>query len=335
MKKDKKNIKLISYKYRLQYLHKGQMKRIDRDLELCRQIYNWALGKSIEEYEKTKKSASVFTRQKELTKLKKVEKKYNLVYSGCLTNVIDRLGKAYQNFFRRVKAGENPGFPNFKKYGYYNSMTRQYQLSKPAMIDNSFEFSKNIGILKTSKHERPLPIGKVKTITLSRDGHKYFVSFSIEVNDKFFIKKIEEVKRPKILTLGGDYLSVSDKNYITPQPHIYVRYEKDLARVNRRMDRVKYLKPDDPAKMKVRRALHKIYTKIRNLRNEFLQKKALELVKNFDKIEVNDLGLKAKLERNPDTEYNKTTLDTSYYNFSEKLKWQCEKRGLIFVKNKT
>lgn len=33
-----------------------------------------------------------------------------------------RLDKAFNNFFRRIKSGENPGYPRFKAFGRFDSI---------------------------------------------------------------------------------------------------------------------------------------------------------------------------------------------------------------------
>lgn len=45
------------------------------------------------------------------------------VYAQVLQNVLDKLDKAYQGFFRRVKSRENAGFPRFKGFNNYDSFT--------------------------------------------------------------------------------------------------------------------------------------------------------------------------------------------------------------------
>lgn len=45
------------------------------------------------------------------------------VHSQVLQEVVKRVDLAYQAFFRRVKAGEKPGYPRFKGYGRYDSFT--------------------------------------------------------------------------------------------------------------------------------------------------------------------------------------------------------------------
>jgi putative transposase len=45
------------------------------------------------------------------------------IFSQVLQDVLRRLDKSFRAFFRRVKAGEKPGYPRFKGKGWYKSFT--------------------------------------------------------------------------------------------------------------------------------------------------------------------------------------------------------------------
>jgi putative transposase len=58
-----------------------------------------------------------------LTAEKKINPNLKAVFSQVLQDTLRRLDKAYKAFYRRVKAGENPGYPKFKGRGRYRSFT--------------------------------------------------------------------------------------------------------------------------------------------------------------------------------------------------------------------
>lgn len=64
---------LKSYEYRL-YPNKEQTIMLAKHFGCSRFIYNWALTKRIEEYEKTGKTISKFELNKMITQLKKTKK---------------------------------------------------------------------------------------------------------------------------------------------------------------------------------------------------------------------------------------------------------------------
>ncbi len=75
----------------------------------CRGLYNWLVMKLRNgerwNLERTKKS---------LRESKQYDPELRFVYGKLLAEVYFRLDKAMQGFFRRVQAGETPGFPRFK-----------------------------------------------------------------------------------------------------------------------------------------------------------------------------------------------------------------------------
>ena len=111
---------LRTFKYRI-YPSRKQILRLDHQFSLCREMYNTLLRMCQKEY---RTSGTSFNRKAELCRIikeiKDEEPRFNAVFSQSLQNVADRLAKAYQSFFRRVKeraAGKRVkvGFPRFKR----------------------------------------------------------------------------------------------------------------------------------------------------------------------------------------------------------------------------
>ncbi len=75
----------------------------------CRGLYNWWIGR-LRSGEKWK----LYDAKKTLQDSKQHDPELNQVYGKLLAEVYFRLDKAMQAFFRRVKAGETPGFPRFR-----------------------------------------------------------------------------------------------------------------------------------------------------------------------------------------------------------------------------
>ena len=97
--------------------------KAEKWLSLCRQLYNDCLNERIIAYKENKKSISQYEQMKRLPQLKKVFPDFKQVNSQTLQDVIQRLDKAYQGFFRRVKNKEKAGFPRFKGQNRYDSFT--------------------------------------------------------------------------------------------------------------------------------------------------------------------------------------------------------------------
>lgn len=104
-----------SYKFRL-YPNREQETQMLRTFGCCRFVFNHYLAYRKDLYEQSGKTANYYVCANDLTVLKKQEETSWLreVDATALQSSLRDLDDAYQNFFRRVKHGEKPGFPRFK-----------------------------------------------------------------------------------------------------------------------------------------------------------------------------------------------------------------------------
>ena len=124
-----------TYKYRL-YPSPSQARDLLRVLDACRGLYNMALAERKYTYQVEGRSV----RQAELYELAKHYRRTFLyaeqMFSQTAQSVIEQVEWAFEAFFRRVKAGEQPGYPRFKGRNRFNSfLFKQY--GNGARIDAS------------------------------------------------------------------------------------------------------------------------------------------------------------------------------------------------------
>src|SRR6516165_3101699 len=101
-----------TFKYKLKPTP-DQERILDRTLMLCRHIYNAAIEERREAWRKCGVSVGYYQQKAELPPIKAEMPEYGEVHSQVLQHVIQRVDRAFQAFFRRVKAGETPGYPRF------------------------------------------------------------------------------------------------------------------------------------------------------------------------------------------------------------------------------
>jgi len=164
-----------AYRYRI-YLTKSQVTLLEQTLEICRWIYNDTLALRKDAWEQEQRSISLYETNRILTQWKKERPELKQVHSQVFQNVQMRVDLAFKAFFRRVKAGENPGHPRFKGKGRYDSIT--YPQSGFALDGRDLHLSK-IGDLRVILH-RPVE-GTIKTLTIRRSSTgKWYACFSAE-----------------------------------------------------------------------------------------------------------------------------------------------------------
>ena len=97
------------------------------------------------------------------------------VHSQVLQDTLRRVQKAFDNFFRRVKAGEKPSYPRFQGRDRYDSFTFPQGGWK---LDGKKLTLSKIGSCLLILN-RPIA-GTIKTVTIKREADGWYVSFSVE-----------------------------------------------------------------------------------------------------------------------------------------------------------
>ena len=274
---------LKTFKYRI-YPNKEEQANIDRTINTCRILYNNSLAERKEFYEENKESLT-YKAQANMLPAKKENNPYlPLVHSQVLQDVLKRLDKAFDNFFRRVKAGETPGYPRFQGYHRYNSFT--YPQSGYSVIRNKLKLSK-IGEVKIKLH-RPLE-GKIKTCTIIRKNGKYYACFSCEVETK----EMPITGQAVGIDMGIKEFVITSDGETVENPKTYRKAEKKLKKAQRRVSRRK--KGSNRRKKAVRILANK-HEKVKNQRKDIAFKTANKLLKEYDTVVHEDLNIKGMVK---------------------------------------
>lgn len=96
------------------YPNAQQAERLEAWTRLHCELYNAALQERIEAYRKAGISIGYCDQQNALPEIKVARPEFIELGSHALQQTLRRLDLSFQAFFRRVKAGQTPGFPRFK-----------------------------------------------------------------------------------------------------------------------------------------------------------------------------------------------------------------------------
>ena len=163
-----------TYQYRLNPTPE-QAQALETVLQRCRALYNVALEQRKTWWGRGQGKRATYQQQAgELPDLKAAFPAYAEVYSQVLQDVLVRLDRAFQAFFRRVQAGEAPGYPRFQGATRYHSFTYP-QYGNGAVLDGEVLSLSKIGRIPLRLH-RPLE-GIPKTVTISREVDGWYVAF--------------------------------------------------------------------------------------------------------------------------------------------------------------
>jgi len=110
----------VTYKL---YPNAAQTARLEAWTRLHCELYNAALQERIDAYRKTGKSIGYYEQQNALPDIKAARPEFVELGSHALQQTLRRLDLAFAAFFRRVKAGQTPGFPRYKSAKRFSGFT--------------------------------------------------------------------------------------------------------------------------------------------------------------------------------------------------------------------
>jgi putative transposase len=275
-----------AYKFRI-YPNKQQIANLDLTLETCRHLWNTALEDRKVNWELNGISRSYEDQAAILTGEKKRYAELYSVHAHVLQDVLRRLKKAFDNFFRRVKTHEKEkGYPRFKAKGRYNYFT--YPESGFKLNGTRLTISKIPGTIRTFVHRQIE--GKVKTCTLKRDGRgAWFVIFVTEQEDPVKLGP----KTALGVDLGISHAVTTSEGQTFDYPKFYVQAEKKNRAAEKSLHRKKL---GSKNRKKAKATLAIIGKRVTNLRDEFCHQVSRELVDSADLIVFEDLNIQGMLK---------------------------------------
>ena len=165
-----------AYKYKLKPSPQQEWE-LERVLVLCRHLYNAAVGERREAWRMRGVTVTYYQQKAELPGIKEAMPEYAVVNAQVLQDVVLRVDRAFQAFFRRIREGQTPGYPRFHGRDRYNSFTYpQVGDHGGARLDNGFLVLSKIGRIAV-RWSRPIE-GAPRTATISREADGWYVCFS-------------------------------------------------------------------------------------------------------------------------------------------------------------
>lgn len=307
-----------TYRFRINPTKK-QVEALGHILEICRILYNSCLLDRKNRYEQTGKGLSRIDQQKILVADKERIPFLRDIHSQVLQSVLFRVERAFQNFFRRVKSGEKPGYPRLKSVGRYDSITYP-QAASFQITERGLRLSK-IGTIKIKLH-RPMN-GVVKTCTVKRDGDKWYACFSVECA---IVKKPTSGGKFVGIDLGIKSFAVLSTGEVVDNPKYLRKSEKVLVRKQRMLSKAR---KGSSGRRKRCRIVSKLHSKIRNQRSDFHHKVSRNIVNTYSFIAVEELHIKGMITNHC---LAKSISDAGWGQFLGFLKYKAEEAGIQFQK---
>jgi putative transposase len=270
-----------TFKYRLKPTP-AQEQEFERVLMLCRRLYNAALEQRKTAYERCGVSLTAYTQSMELPAIRAEMPEYAAINAQVLQDVLARLDKAFQAFFRRLRNGEKPGYPRFQGSGRFNSFTyKQVGEHGSARLDNGCLVLSKIGRVAV-RWSRPID-GTPKAVTIRREADGWYACISCA---DVPIRPLERTDHETGIDVGlASFATLADGTMIH-NPRWYRKAERRLKAAQRRISR---RKKGSNRRKKAVKVLAKAHQAVKRQRQDFQHKAALQLVRGYDTIYHEDL----------------------------------------------
>ena len=270
-----------TYQHRA-YTSKAGYARIAEVLRESAKLYNAALEEWRWAY-RAGVSISLYSQYRELTAIRAGDAFWGSMSIQVGRGVLSRADRARQAFYRRVKAGETPGYPRFKSSRRWHTI--ELANVTPSMVKPRGSYCairiKGLPEIRLRKGLN-LPEDVPKALTITLRGRRLFVNLTYEV---------ELATLPESEAAVGVDMGVSDRLALSNGEHVG-RRRKPNAKLRRAQRRLSTCKKGSHRWRKRRAVLanQQHRERIRN-RNE-CHRITTDLVRRFGLIAVEDLAIK-------------------------------------------
>ena len=255
---------------------------------VLRELYNAALQERRDAWRLGQHRVSAYDQMRQLTAIRAARPDVATIHTHLLQDAITRVDRAFTAFFRRCKAGEKPGYPRFKGRDRYRTFT-----FKDAVNNNGVRIVSGgnrvrlagIGNVKVKLH-RPIE-GRIKqaSVTLNGDG-RWYVAFAC---DDVPARPLPATGRSIGIDVGITTFAALSDGTLVANPRPYEVAQHSLGMAQRRVSRRRRGSNRRRAAIAL---LAKRCAKVQRVRLDFHHKTALDIVRRFDSIAVEDLNVK-------------------------------------------
>lgn len=270
-----------AFAYRL-YPSRTQERTLESILTTTRLFYNDLLAERKGAWEERGERVTKVQQLRRVKERKATNPYAASVHSHILQVVATDLDRAFQAFFRRVRAGEKPGYPRFRGAHRWTSFGLK-ELGNGFSIDGRRLKVSGVGRIPVRWH-RPIE-GDIKTVRISKKAGHWYASFSCVVPDK---EPLPTTGTSIGIDVGLTHLLTTSAGTTIDNPRWYRADQATLRVIQRRIAR---RQKGGRNRKKAVAQVQRQHERISNRRKDCLNKFVADLVRSYDLIAIEDLRI--------------------------------------------
>jgi len=267
----------VTYKL---YPSAAQSERLEEWVALHCELYNAALQERIESYRKAGKSISYYEQQNVLPEIKAARPEFAALGSHALQQTLYKLHLGFQAFFRRVKAGQKPGFPRFKSRKRFSGFTYPDTAGWQLMTHRGRVATLRVGSGKDAlmlrvrgKHRFGTDV-QPNDLTITRKHGEWYASVTLRVSEAVCARARTD-NQDRGVDFGILQWATFDDGETVENPRITREASKKLAVLQQAKART--TKGSIRSK-RLGRQIARLHERIANLRRDFVHKQTSKMV---------------------------------------------------------
>lgn len=330
-----------SYKFRMRPTSRQHV-ALAACLDAHRELYNAALQERRDAWRHSRTRIRYGDQSAQLTEIRSMRPDVAAWSFSSQQATLRRLTKAFDGFFRRVKAEAPPGYPRFKGKNRFHSVEWPKDGDGARWHpDTSRVYLLGVGQVKVTAHRQVK--GRVKTIQIRREGKRWYVILSCD--------DVPANPLPGTGTQVGVDVGIASFATTSGGGHVHnPRWARtaatELAVAQRKLATKKR---GSNNRRRARETVAARHRKIANQRRDFHHKTARRLVTDYDMVVVEDLNIRNMLRRAkpvPDPDHpgqylangaarksglNRSISDAAWGQFVSILRAKAEDAGRVMI----